>query len=392
MPDDVREYLRAAQAAEIRGDKVKAVDLLNKAAAAYRDGGKSARAEQMLRHARRLQGLAQEESEAETVDAEEASAPLRLGESFEGRGTGDRRRRLELIKRGPIVADPSLRAWCSFCCRPDQEVGPLVAGPAVAYICAQCLRESQALFKVSPVTSPLGREVGLRSEPDVSAAAKCAAFASQAPEVKELEAAMRGSASLILLLGPPGCGKTSCLRHLESRGAGHYVDLAQLGWESPRLPEGRLLIDGIEHLAGTTQATFLNLIAEQPDRQVIVAARGKSPTRSLVLHDGSRRIDICSTHELTMATGAKLLTELLERVEQVIALPALTAAQLAELARRAFQARDKATAVSESLVQALANRAAKSGRGGHELVALVARIPAGSWAVDAARPRKRRKT
>jgi len=46
----------------------------------------------------------------------------------------------------PVLADPAQAAWCSFCCRPGQEVGSLVAGPAGAYICRGCVERAQALL------------------------------------------------------------------------------------------------------------------------------------------------------------------------------------------------------------------------------------------------------
>src|SRR5262249_60349957 len=56
MASDVREYLRAAQAAEVRGEKARAAELLRTAADEYQKAGNDARAQQMLRHAQRLEG------------------------------------------------------------------------------------------------------------------------------------------------------------------------------------------------------------------------------------------------------------------------------------------------------------------------------------------------
>jgi len=119
MASDVREYLRAAQAAEIRGDTVRAIELLRSAAAAYQQAGNQPRAEQMLRHAQRL--------EARPLKAPHAVDP-------------------ELTQRGPTLADPAQAAWCSFCCRPRDEVGRLVAGPAGAFICTACACQSSSLL------------------------------------------------------------------------------------------------------------------------------------------------------------------------------------------------------------------------------------------------------
>src|SRR5260370_8303277 len=56
MASDVREYLRAAQAAEIRGDKASAAEILKAAADAFLKAGNDPRAQQMLRHVARLKG------------------------------------------------------------------------------------------------------------------------------------------------------------------------------------------------------------------------------------------------------------------------------------------------------------------------------------------------
>src|SRR5205823_2789520 len=130
MPDEVREYIRAAQQAELRGDKPQAVELLKKAAAMVRSGGNFQRALHLLRHAQRLNGdqpeLADEIRRLEWLpdkpflravdgdddrEEEAALAPLR---ELEGR---DRK----MFDRGPTRADPELAAWCSFCCKPRTE-------------------------------------------------------------------------------------------------------------------------------------------------------------------------------------------------------------------------------------------------------------------------------
>src|SRR5262249_33464867 len=126
MASDVREYLRAAQAAEIRGDTVQAIELLRTAASAYQQAGNHPRAEQMLRHVRRL--------EARPAPVPRAVDP-------------------ELTQRGPTLADPTQPAWCSFCCRPRDEVGPLVAGPAGAFISPPCPSHANSLLP-SPASPP----------------------------------------------------------------------------------------------------------------------------------------------------------------------------------------------------------------------------------------------
>lgn len=129
MASDVREYLRAAQAAEIQGDNARAAELLRTAATAYQQAGNSPRAEQMLRHAQRL-------------DARPSSPGGRPDSPPQASRAVDPR----FAERGPTLADPALAAWCSFCCRPGREVGALVAGAAGAYICAGCLAHARRLI------------------------------------------------------------------------------------------------------------------------------------------------------------------------------------------------------------------------------------------------------
>src|SRR5687767_8018104 len=130
MADEVREYIRAAQEAELRGDKPQAVALLRKAAALVRSAGNSQRALQLLRHAQRLDGDLEDLAEeirrlewlpdkpfARTIDDsdQEEVAALEPLEALEASA------KKKMFERGPTRADPLLAAWCSFCCRPRSE-------------------------------------------------------------------------------------------------------------------------------------------------------------------------------------------------------------------------------------------------------------------------------
>ena len=139
MPDEVREYIRAAQQAELRGDKPQAVELLRKAAALVRVSGNFQRAIQLLRHAQRLDDTPDVADEIRRMEWLPDKPFLRAVADAEGETEAalEPLRELEwsnlrLIERGPTLADPELAAWCSFCCRPRTEVGNLVAGPAGA--------------------------------------------------------------------------------------------------------------------------------------------------------------------------------------------------------------------------------------------------------------------
>ncbi len=116
MPDDVRQLVMSAQAAERVGDLHLAQELLEQAARSCEAGGRTARATQLRRHARRL---------ADTLPGE-PSRPF--------------------PERLPVLADAGQPAWCSFCCRPGTEVGWLVAGPVGAYICGTCTERAVGLL------------------------------------------------------------------------------------------------------------------------------------------------------------------------------------------------------------------------------------------------------
>jgi hypothetical protein len=151
MADEARQYLQAAQEAEIRGDKPTAVELLKKAATIYKNAGNHQRALQMLRQARRLDGqrqdVADEVSRMEWIPESPLSDPeaIRRDEQEDDIALAPLIR-AALVERGPTVADPKGNNWCSFCCRPGTEVGKLVAGPAGAFICGNCLDESYDLL------------------------------------------------------------------------------------------------------------------------------------------------------------------------------------------------------------------------------------------------------
>ena len=154
-----RELMRAAQAAEIEKNYPRAAALLKEAAQLRIDAGELGRAVPLLRH-----GLRLAPDDAELVKALEAAEA--------GSAPSDetpRRMHLELPQRGPTVADPALDSWCSFCCRPKDEVGAMVSGPAGAFICAACIRGAAALVGDAPLVgaAPLGFE----PSPELAAAA-----------------------------------------------------------------------------------------------------------------------------------------------------------------------------------------------------------------------------
>src|SRR6185436_12584069 len=130
----------------------------------------------MLRHIRRLEGI--EELEV-----------------LEGGDDPEPRSRRVLEERGPALADPSLDAWCSFCCRPKAEAGPLVGGPTGSFICAGCIGAAQGFLGATAAATPAPKTELLPHQQ--AAAARLA----------------RGK--LALLLGPHGSGKSTVLAALK---------------------------------------------------------------------------------------------------------------------------------------------------------------------------------
>ena len=80
MAENPREYIRAAQAAELSGETARAADLLHQAAAVYARSGGQSRALQLLRSARRLDGSREDIADAlrrlEGQGEEESSAVI----------------------------------------------------------------------------------------------------------------------------------------------------------------------------------------------------------------------------------------------------------------------------------------------------------------------------
>ncbi len=434
MADDVREYIRAAQSAEIRGDTEGAIANLVKAAALYRTSGNIPRALQMLRHARRLDGTRQDvvdelnrlewiperplkqafSPEEAEEEAKRALAPLDEVEPVTAR---------QLIERGPTRADPSLAAWCSFCCRPTNEVGPLVAGPAGAFICRTCVEESRRLLgaangeeetpKNVPLPPDVQREldaweqrptdrmslppegavgpppssIGERPEPPPSEVkleelpSPEIELVGQADAVATVEGAIQARLNLVLALGPEGSGKTTLLKHLARRHQGRYVTCAE---ELAHAGTGPVFFDCPRALSASDVERVLSF-----EGMLVLALRGQVPSPAIALKCQEAELPIVATRELVEATFGAIPLEVAERVQAVAVLRAMEADELVEIARRLVVLRAAELDLSDEVLSALAQEAARSGRGGNELKALLSRVPPGSWSLAAAPKPKR---
>ena len=148
----IRDLVRQAQAAELEGDRIRAITLLQEAAQLHLEASETARAAALLRHCLRL--------DPERTDLK---AVLERAERTSPPEGAERSSALGAAERGPVKADPALDCWCSFCCRPKNEVGHMIAGPAGAFLCVSCLRRACELVRGG---SPVRRR-GRRALPSV---------------------------------------------------------------------------------------------------------------------------------------------------------------------------------------------------------------------------------
>jgi hypothetical protein len=386
--EDAREYIRDAQTAENHGDKAQAIELLKKAADLYQREGKAMRAAQMLRHAQRLGGEESDDLDSSPAIPDAAAAKVyHLPESppsppapapiADLDGASQKR----LVERGPTIAIPALRAWCSFCCRPSDEVGAVIAGPAGAFICRSCLDESNRLLTTQPVATappPIESRPVVRDDRRFKLVGQSAAR-------KVVETAMRSEIRLGMIIGPEGTGKTEFLNQLEANGLGVRLQPADL---ARGVPDGRLFVDSAEQLDCRMQERVLSSL-DQPKRQVFLACRGRVPKIKLTLKSASEELPLYGTSALAKAVDGELEAELLERVEIVAVFTDLGIEELLQITRNMITEREKLR-LPEKAILALAKSAAKSARAGHELQALIRRIPPGAWSVEKRHGRKER--
>jgi hypothetical protein len=472
MPESVRDCIRSAQEAELRGDKTAAVELLLKAASLYEDSGHIERAMQMLRNAQRLEpgrtdvveqiarlesheatpvrplspkdikmlNAGEEDQEEVDVDASLPSGELELaarealesmeaGETdleaklsaeldreldsaFDGKlqvevdldddeenaalrrlreaisaSSKERRVNLGEYLRPPPQGDehidePELapssdastvsgsEAWCSFCCKPISEVGKLVAGSTGSFICAGCVAESMRDLNVG----------ASRVSPELLSGGP---LLGQEEGVRAVQGALAEGRSFVLLVGPPGCGKSLFLREAASRGLGERVatpeDVLHLRGN------GALLVDdgpAFQDVAQTVRSAL-----DRRAAPVLLAATGTAPEALWTLEDGDSRAYVYSSEALVAATAGRVSRELAERVDAVAIFRPLEVEALQTLAQRFVQERAEAT-LPEAFIRSAVEHAARSGRGAHELAALLGRVPAGAWKLPSAKSLK----
>nr|WP_255666205.1 ClpX C4-type zinc finger protein [Myxococcus sp. AS-1-15] len=286
-----------------------------------------------------------------------------------------RRRKPRIIERGPTRADVTLDAWCSFCCRPRVEIGELVAGPAGAFICKACLTASSSLFgdSVSPVSLPARPrvETPTPSAPD---------FIGQPEARSALIDALRTGVRCVLLIGAEGCGKSTLLQMLQREGQGALTTVDALTAAPSSTP---LFIEDVDQLTTEQQLTLSAFLGRASRPTVVLSARGKSPTSSkLALRGNGLRLNVPTTDALSRAVSGTVTVSILEHVQRLVSLRPPTSAEYRDMARAHLAAREHTTTVSEKALFVLVAEAARSPRAGHELRALLQRIPPGTWDLD----------
>ena len=338
---EIRRLLSDAQDAERRGKKEEASRLLRIAAAWYRDRQMLKRAGQMLRHARRVEGIEEEEP---------GDAVFGFGEDFEGGPAPEVAEGPALVEqRVPQLADPALDAWCSFCCRPKSEVGPLVAGPAGAYVCKGCLQTSASLLSLSP----LGERVGERGDGPWEVKALPFELTSQRRARARFT---RSRARLALVIGPEGTGKSAWLQSL-----GTQPDLRHLEVTRPLTADEE--IELLNWLEPAARSAFLVVRAPVPPPALVLQGEhGEEP-----LHDTAALVD----------SVPHVSARVLSRVDAVIPFDPPHPEELVSLAQALAEARG--VWLPESTLTQLVSLALRAGRGAHELATLIARIPPGKY-------------
>jgi hypothetical protein len=348
---EIRRLLSDAQDAERRGKKDEASRLLRVAAAWYRDRQMLRRAAQMLRQARRVEGIEEEEEQSEAVfgfdeadqgereEEGEDEAP-EVGEATEGR--------MLVEQRVPQLADPSLDAWCSFCCRPKGEVGPLVAGPAGAYICQECLDTSASL---------LGRKVFHPARTPTDGPWEIKALPYELIAQRRARARFtRNRSRLALVIGPEGTGKSAWLQSL-----GVQPDLKHLEIAGPLTFEEEEAL--LAWLTPAGRSAFLVVRAPVPPPALVLQGEhGDEP-----LHDTASLVDALP----------QLSPRLLARVDAVIPFETANPEELVSLAQAMAEARG--VWLPEATLTQLVALSERAARGAHELAALIARIPPGKY-------------
>jgi len=317
-----------------------------------------------------------------------------------------------LFERTPTLADPTLEAWCSFCCRPSREVGALVAGPAQAYVCRACVGLAESLLegaaKVDPPAAGSASQASVPSREDVEIAlpttrrlrasdsargasshaqdrpgkvgampgahreppgpgsaptsrddvAGLEALPTQVDAVARIEAALAAGHARVLLVGAAGSGKSTWLQTWAARGRG-------TAWDGTLpIPEhGPLLVDDVDRLEPAARRQLARVL---PTRPVVLALDATLPEPEHRV--GGRRVH--APEQVESLAGTWLPGPVLDGLT-LECFHAPGEAELRQLAER-WRAPDGSPAQPDALEEAL-RLAVRSTRAAHALHALLLR-------------------
>ncbi|HZH02797.1 MAG TPA: ClpX C4-type zinc finger protein [Myxococcaceae bacterium] len=368
MSDPAKELIQAAQQAEIQGDKRRAADLLRRAEGLYRQAGNGGRADRLARHALRL-----EEADAQPATSPEAPSapPVPFAPP----------------SRGPAPADPSIDAWCSFCCRPRAEVGALASGPAGAFVCAACARESTRLLGAPFAASSqdTGAPTKSQAEPGVSAAPRVegpwAQVEAQDKATGAIKAALASGVQRLLLVGPRGSGKSTCLRRLEAEGAGTYY-LASPVFDDATGP-GDPKVALLDTPPEMTAEALTDWVLSGPGRLApawVVAVTGTTPEVDFWLNGDAGAVAWPTPTSLEQSSP-QVSMALAERIQVASALDAPDRLGLLHIAEARLGRRGGQVSASPALLAELVASAEKSGEAARAVAVAVDRLPPGAWDV-----------
>ncbi|WP_434348669.1 ClpX C4-type zinc finger protein [Myxococcus virescens] len=328
-----------------------------------------------------LDGVGEQERLGVEASTTRLASTRLAGEAEEGPAGADiltdarlrRRREARIIERGPTRADAALDAWCSFCCRPRTDTGDLVAGPAGAFICKSCLFESQSLLgDVTRVPPPT---VSRPERPVAPALGLVGQGATQALLTQSLAAHAR----TLLVIGPEGSGKSVWFQQLQREAVGVITPVADLDMTTS---SRTLLVEDVDRLDATSHATLQAFLARDRRPVVLLSARGlRTEARGLSLRGDASSVSVSTTAALTQAVRGAVPTDILEHVQVLLPLQVPTPSEFVEIARQRLASREPAVSVSEDVLIALAQAASRSPRAGHELHALLNRVPTGTWSM-----------
>jgi hypothetical protein len=209
-----------------------------------------------------------------------------------------------------------------------------------------------------------------------------------------LERALQTGARCLLIVGPEGCGKSVWFEQLQRKGRGVLASVSAL--EQAPTPQP-LLFEDVDRMPPEAHASLAAFLSRHPRHTVVLSARGLCPdTRGPVLRNDSGALPVPTTAALVQSVRGAVPVSLLEHVQVLLPLHAPTQAEFMEIARRRLALREPTVSVSEDVLGTFAEEAVRSPRAGHELQALLNRVPAGTWGLEnaakpAAAPRKGRR-